>query len=219
VKGKSPVEIRVELARGHFLVGEPAHAIAALEAAVREDPRHPGLRALLEELIADPSTYSVRASLGGVRARLAASVAPAPVAPVVSAAAAPVVPALAAPAPSEPVLRTRAAPTPIALEIDAEDELLEPELELESLAEAAGMYAKVGKAPVALPRPAPVPEKPVAVPSLTAKPAVVLTAKPAAVEPLPAPVVRPASGRAGVVAELERWLRNVPRIKRAEVRA
>jgi hypothetical protein len=176
VKGKSPVEIRMELARGHFLVGEPAHALAALEAAVREDPRHPGLRARIEELMADPSTYTVRTSLDAVRARLGASVAP------VTAAPAPV-----APAPVEPVARPRLA----VVELEDGD----PVLELEPLAESAGIFSKPAVVPV---RPAP------------ARPA---AEKPAAVQA--APLV----GRARTLAELERWLRNVPRIKRAEVRA
>jgi len=193
VKGKSPVEIRVELARGHFLVGEPAQAIASLEAAVREDPRHPGLRALIEELMTDPSTYTVRASLDGVRARLGASVAPVAV---------------------EPVVR----PRPALVEVGAAEE----ELEVEPLAESAAMFAKPAAVP-AKPAPArPAAEKmaaakatPLAPPVAAAKPALAAAAQPAAATAKPAV----ATGRARTLAELERWLRNVPRIKRTEVRA
>jgi hypothetical protein len=187
VKGKSPVEIRMELARGHFLVGEPAHALAALEAAVREDPRHPGLRALIEELMADPTTYTVRTSLDAVRARLGASVArPAP--------------APAVPRAVEPDARPR--PAAVELEDSVELEDGDPVLELEPLAESAGIFAK----------PAVVPAKPAPARPAVEKPAVALEA--------PAPAQQPGLvGRARTLAELERWLRNVPRIKRAEVRA
>lgn len=64
---KDRVQIRMEVARGHWALAERDQALNCLERAVREEPTYPGLRDLIEEMLSEANATT---SLGVSNERL-----------------------------------------------------------------------------------------------------------------------------------------------------